>query len=120
MAKLYKVGEVKKVEEIVEVSPANGKAFTLEELQGFVAGPGEDRGTIDIQELPKSGMRLVLNDNGKNIGCVKNNLATELWKEEYPIADYPFNNDELIVGTVLVASPAELGEGESEDGESGS
>ena len=71
------------------------KRFTLKQLQTFVGG------SIDIQSLP-DGREIVLNDEGKLIGLPINDLATKIWKEQYPIEKYPFNNDGLIVGDVLI------------------
>ena len=100
MAKHYTVdGEVR------EVSPANGKYFTYAELQGFVRAGDNDM--IEIVPLP-SGNELVVNEEGKLIGLLPNQKATELWKQEYPISDYPDNNDELIVGNALLCAPEEL------------
>lgn len=90
MATLIKTdGTVKKV------VPKNGKSFSLKEMQGFVGR------IIDMVPLP-SGKEFVLNDEGKLDGLPKNERATEIWKEEYPIEKYPENNDELIVGDVLL------------------
>lgn len=102
MAKLYRVRE-DGTETAEDVSPADGKKFTLKELQGFVGG------TIDIQYRPRtkgSGpvMGMVVNDNGKLIGLPKNEAASKIWREWYPIEKYPMNNDETIVGNVLVCS----------------
>ena len=71
------------------------KRFTLKQLQTFVGG------SIDIQSLP-DGREIVLNDEGKLIGLPINDQATKIWKEQYPIGKYPHNNDELIVGDVLI------------------
>ena len=71
------------------------KKFTLKQLQDFVGG------TIDIQPLP-DGREIMVNDNGKLIGLPINDQATKIWKEQYPIEKYPFNNDGLIVGDVLI------------------
>lgn len=81
--------------EIVQLLPLNRKTFSLEELQGFVGG------TIFIAGMP-SGLCMVGHDEGKLIGLPANERASELWREEYPIMDYPHNNDGLIVGDVLV------------------
>lgn len=88
-----------------EVSPINGKFFTYPELQNFVKEGDNDM--IEIVPLP-SGKSIVVNENGKLIGLPINKLATEFWKVEYPITQYPENNDELIVGNALVASEEEL------------
>lgn len=90
-AQLYKTDGV-----IIDINPEKGKTFSLKELQGYVGG------TIDIQPLPKLKKVLVLNDEGKLIGLPRNANATEIWKKEYPIAEFPFNNDELIVGDVII------------------
>lgn len=87
------------------VSPKNGKAFTLEELQGFVREGDED--TIDIVILANTGDRMVVNDNGRIIPLAVNENASHLWREEFPIDQYPHNNPNTIHGNVLV-SPAEL------------
>lgn len=79
-----------------EIVPANGTDFSLEELQALV---GE---TIDIQALPGAEEILVLNDNGKLDGLMENLAATAVWRKAFPIAQYPVNNDELIVGDVIV------------------
>jgi hypothetical protein len=84
-----------------EVYPSNGKSFTLEELRGFVGG------TIDIQLLKKANKWLIVNDNGKLIGLKENEIASEMWRKEYPISKFPYNNDGLIVGNVLL-SPKHL------------
>ena len=85
----------------VEVKPENGKAFTLDELQKFVGG------LIDVIVFP-SGKSLYINDEGKNIGLPVNWQAQEMvWKKEYPIENYPLNNDETLVGDVLLLSAEE-------------
>jgi hypothetical protein len=69
-------------------------------LQKFVGGK------IEIVELP-SGSAIYLNEEGKLEGLSKNEKATEIWKSEYPIEKYPVNNDELIVGNVLIFTKKE-------------
>ena len=100
MATFYKVSG-----EIEEVKPENGKTFSYEELQGFV-GEGSDK-MVEIVPLP-SGKSIIVNEEGKLIGLKKNENATALWKKEYPFAQYPDNNDELIAGNALVVSEDEL------------
>lgn len=100
MAILYKTDST-----IENVTPKNGKTFSYEELQGFV-GEGDDK-MIEIVPLP-SGKMLVVNEEGKLIGLKTNLRATDLWKAEYPIEDYPHNNDELIVGNALLAESNEI------------
>ena len=98
MAKLIKVdGTIK------EVVPENGKAFSLKELQKFIGR------NIQMIFLP-SGRELVFNEEGKLDDLPENKEATKLWKEEYPIEKYPYNNNGLIVGNVLVVKKfSELG-----------
>lgn len=94
------------------VVPADGKAFTLDELRKFV---GDERGDI-VQFVPlANGESMVINDEGKLIGLPKNEIATAVWKKAYPISQYPHNNDELIVGNALVATEKELGNEEEEE-----
>lgn len=85
---------------VEEVKPKDGKQFTLKELQGFVGG------TIDVLMFPSENVMYV-NDNGKLEGLEKNEKATEIFKKEFPIETYPNNNDELIVGDVLVMTKEE-------------
>lgn len=80
----------------IVVEPNNGKSFTLEELRSIVGG------TIDIQKLPKTGGKVVVNDNGELDGLPVNEAASALWRENYPIEEYPHNNDGTLVGDVLV------------------
>lgn len=86
--------------EIKEVSPEDGKQFTYKELQALVGD------MIEIVPLP-SGKLLVCHEEGKLINLPKNENATNVWKAEYPIELYPDNNDELIVGNILI-TPANL------------
>ncbi len=95
MAKLYMAKLIKTNGTIKDVVPINGKSFSLEELQGFVGG------IVQIVPLP-SGKEFVIHDLGKLIGLPKNEEATKIWKEEYPIEEFPLNNDELIVGDALL------------------
>ena len=88
-----------------EVAPKDNLVFTLGELYGFVGRP------VDILYLP-SGKRLVVNDEGKLTGLPYNAKASEIWKEEFPVEHFPVNNDQMIVGDVLIATPEELGEEE--------
>ena len=94
--------------EVREVLPNNGKCFSLRELQKYVDG------IIEIIDLP-NGKQMVANETGKLTGLPKNEKATEIWKKEYPIEVYDFNNDELIVGDVLIATPEELGDDTEEE-----
>ena len=83
---------------VKEVEPKDGKYFSLEELKMYIGG-----GTVQIVPMP-SGRYMVIDDNGKITGLGENRKATEVWKQEYPVSEYPLNNDELIVGDALIAS----------------
>lgn len=107
MAKWYKTGDI---DEVVEVKP-KGKYWTLEELQAFVEGegPGGKGKMVQIVPLP-SGKQLVANEEGLLLELLYNEAATKVWKEEYPIKDYPYNNSEMLVGNVLITEPEYLEE----------
>lgn len=93
--------------ESVEVHP-KGTRFTLEELQGLVGG------TIDMVYLP-TGEIMVINDNGKCEEQDRNEAATQIWCAAYPIEQYPYNNDQLIVGDVVFFEVEELDEIKDEE-----
>lgn len=82
---------------VTDVLPKDGKYFTLDELKGFVGG-----GWIQCVPLP-DGKTMVLDDEGKLNGLLANPKATEVWKQYYPIGQFPLNNDELVVGDALFA-----------------
>ncbi len=96
MAILYKTDST-----IQNVSPANGTDFKYKELTAFVEG------MVEIVPLP-SGRLMVVNEEGKLNGLKINLRATDVWKAEYPIEQYPHNNDELIVGVALVCESNEI------------
>lgn len=75
--------------EIVEVQPANGKDFRLEELQKIVGGK------IQIIECNEEGMIMILDEEGKHKNKSFNSEATELVSEVIPTWD-------VIMGDVLV------------------
>lgn len=82
---------------IEEVSPKNGKSFTLDELYTFVGSP------IDIRYLP-SGKQLVVNDEGALTPLEPNEKAfREVWEKEFPIGEYPHNNVSMLFGDVLLS-----------------
>lgn len=93
---------------IETILPADGKSFGLAELQGIVGG------YIELIDLP-SGKCMVLNEEGKNTGLQKNEKATQLWQHEFPIEKFPLNNDEYVVGDVLVCSLPYLNEEEENE-----
>lgn len=81
------------------IEPENGKSFTLQELRRIVGG------TIDIQRLPKTGGKMVVNDNGKikQPPLPVNEIASKIWRKNWPIEEFPHNNDGTIVGDVLIS-----------------
>jgi hypothetical protein len=84
------------------VQPANGRIFTLRELQAIVGG------TIAIQRLPRTGGFMVLHDEGKLLELPINEAASTLWCQNYPLDEYPVNNDGLIAGDVLICQLSDL------------
>lgn len=90
MARLFTVSN-----SIKEISPANGKRFTLEELQGYVGG--------DIEYLTLStGEVMVMNVDGNPMGLKRNDLATAATLNVFN------GHNPSIVGDVLVAPKKEL------------
>lgn len=82
--------------EIIDFNPANGKEFTLEEMQGVVGGYIELTLTADEKNY------MVINEEGKLNSLPLNPKATEI-----------FNGNtnslrDIIVGDVLLASPSEI------------
>ena len=80
-----------------EVSPANGKDFSLEELQKFVGGSIEMGSTHD-------GRTLVFNEEGKLLGLPLNEKATKFY--EYGStnpADWLQGKADFIAGDTLIA-----------------
>ena len=83
-----------------QIEPLNGKTFTLKEMQAYV------KGLVEIVPLPDDKSILICNEEGKLDGLPVNVAATEYWKKMYPISKYPINNDELVVGDVMVCDSA--------------
>jgi Domain of unknown function (DUF3846) len=88
--------------EVHKVMPNNGTDFTLEEMQHIVGG------YIEVLELPGTNEIMILNENGKGDDLPKNETATAIFKKAYPLEKYPDNNDQLIVGTVIVCPSSML------------
>lgn len=86
-----------------EIAPANGRTFTLLELQGYVGG------YIEALRAP-DGRLAFLNEDGKRLGLALNRAATELFR-------FIIHPDDVIVGNVILCSPIEAGEGEDDDTE---
>ena len=51
---------------------------------------------------------MVINDNGKIDELEVNEEASKIWREWYPIEEYPENNDQTIVGDVVVCDDSEI------------
>lgn len=75
------------------VSPANGKDFSLRELQTIVEG------FIEMVHLPDKIM--VINEEGKLDSLPYNTKATELYRQSFKTADY-------IVGNALICNYNEI------------
>lgn len=84
------------------VHPANAKAFSLEELQGFVGG------YVEALRMD-TGQMMFLNEDGKSMGLPFNLIANMLAHDLTGIAP-----NDSIVGDVLIASLSECGEEEPE------
>lgn len=97
MAKIYKTNG-----EVIEVSPKNGKTFELEELQAIVEHKvdGVSYHYIEIINL-RDGRLMVLNEEGKLIGCEMNNNATDIFVQCFGVFD-------TVVGNVLVCNDNEI------------
>lgn len=77
------------------ITPEKGKTFSYEEIRDIIGG------IIQYVPLP-GGREIICHDEGKLIGLEKNEKATAIWKKLYPLEVYPENNDELVVGDVLI------------------
>lgn len=77
------------------IHPANGKKFTLEEMQKFVGGYFELIATM------RDGRRLFMNEDGKQLRLPENKQATQLFQTLRPIAD-------TIVGNAVLIAPEEI------------
>lgn len=82
---------IKTTGEVTEIKPANGKDFSLEELQGYVDGLIEATQTED-------GRTLIVNEEGKLNELDLNVTATELYNR-------PFD---VIVGNAILINKEEL------------
>ena len=80
------------------ITPANGRTFSLPELQALVGGYIEALRTED-------GGWLFINEDGKRLRLVPNPVATEFMRNRLRPDDY-------IVGPAVVCSPQEAGDGE--------
>ena len=81
--------------EVIETRPANGKDYTLEEMQGIVGGYIEMLWSADGKEV------MVLNEEGKLDGLDCNDKATEWFEENYGDYDY-------VVGDVLICDQSHV------------
>lgn len=79
----------------VEVQPANGRDFTLEEMQAIVGGD------IELVYLNDTEI-MVVNEEGKIDDLDDNHAATLILEENYP------DTDDYIVGDVLVCDNEQI------------
>jgi hypothetical protein len=86
----------------LEVVPAAGRVFSLEELQGVVAG------YIEAFYL-RDGRVMFLNEDGKRLALPVNVDATTIaYENDLPLDDY-------IVGDVIVTTRLEAGGGDEDN-----
>lgn len=93
-----------KTQDMVEVAPAKGNAFRLEELQKFVGG------YIEAVYL-RDGRVMWLNEEGKLDGLPYNAIATDMARRLSGLHE----GNLPIVGDVVIATREESGEGDDED-----
>lgn len=89
MAKLYLVDGT-----IEDVSPKNGKGFSLEELKGFV------KGWVETVRIDKDRI-MVINEDGKLDSLDFNVNATAIFRKYY-------GDDDFIAGNALVCKITEI------------
>ena len=85
---------IKTTGEVVEVSPKNGKDFSLEELKAIVGG------WIEVVSL-HDGRLIVCDEEGKLKGKDRNHKATDLYRLTLLTNDF-------LVGDVLVCNDNEI------------
>lgn len=85
---------IKTTGEVVEVSPKNGKDFSLEELKAIVGG------WIEVVSL-HDGRLIVCDEEGKLKGKNRNHKATDLYRLTLLTNDF-------LVGDVLVCNDNEI------------
>lgn len=73
------------------------KKFDLKEMQSICGG------IVQFIQLPKAKVTFVCNDEGALIGLPKNENALQVWHEEFPPAQFKFNNVDSIYGDVLIS-----------------
>jgi hypothetical protein len=88
--------------EVIETQPKNGTDFSLEELQAIVEhkANGVSYHYIEIINL-RDGRIMVINDEGKLIGCGINHKATDIFSEVFGYHDF-------VVGNVLLCNDDEV------------
>jgi hypothetical protein len=79
---------------VIETKPKNGTDFQLDELQSIVGG------YIEVVSL-RDGRLIVCDEEGKLKGKERNNKATD-------ILHSVFNNNDFMVGDVLVCNENEI------------
>ena len=82
---------------VSDMKPYKGKKFTLKELQETV------NGTIELIDLSKRKVFMVINEEGKLLNLPKNEGASVLWEEEFGK-----NTGDYIVGDVAIIQYYEI------------
>ena len=88
--------------EVIETQPKNGTDFSLEELQAIVEHKvgNVSYHYIEIINL-RDGRIMVINDEGKLIGCEMNRKATYIFMQSFGAFD-------IVVGNVLLCNDNEV------------
>lgn len=90
------------------VSPANGRSFTLQELQRYVGGYIEILRTEFVIQDNKEPLVAFLNEDGKGLGLSRNGYASAMFHKSLGPGDY-------IVGDVVLCTATEAGERDEDD-----
>lgn len=77
------------------VIPRNQKKFSLEEMQKMVGG------YIEMVSI-KDRLTMIINEESAINGSPRNEEASRLWLEKYPLNQFPMNNLGAIYGDVIV------------------
>lgn len=82
--------------EIEDVTPADGKAFGLQELYTLL-----DCNMVEFIPFP-DGRTMICDERGRLNGSEMNPEAMKVWAQVWPKEKYPVNNDGIVVGNVLI------------------
>lgn len=81
--------------EVEHIKPKNKKHFKSEELKAFI-GP-----YVEMIKLPKTKKYLIADENGKIKNLEINEVASAIWRANFPIEQYA-RNDGIILGNVII------------------